>query len=514
MLFNSLQFICVFLPIVWGIFALACWNEKRLVAIAWLLASSLFFYAYWNPVYLYLLAGSITGNFVIGAMLSRFRSKFILGTGIALNLLALGYFKYANFFLDIVGGFAGSGGSQLDIVLPLAISFFTFQQIAYLVDVYQCKTLERNFIYYGSFVSFFPQLIAGPIVHHQVLSPQLAKLGTRLVSSNFIAAGIALFSIGLFKKTVIADTLAVSSDQLHSAASNGIAFSFIDSIIGVLAFSFQIYFDFSGYSDMAIGLGLLFGVVLPINFYSPYKSRGFAEFWRRWHITLSNFLRDYIYIPLGGNRNGVVVQYAAILTTMLLGGLWHGAGWTFVIWGGLQGCAIAFSHFVSNSTDLASSDRANNGRGGVVWALVKPLQIVSLFLAVTLLWVLFRAESWQGAMSIYGVLFGGDSGGSLNLIADKAVILMLGFAAFVVWCLPNSMDYIGVGRFIADLRSEHRGIDGAVQFNNSQSSPSVLTLVARWRPGALHLVVSVCAFVCSLLFMQTTLVQEFIYFDF
>lgn len=509
MLFNSLQFICLFLPVVWVVFAVVCWRGAKTIAIVWLLVSSLFFYAYWNPVYLYLLAGSITGNYLFGLMLSRYKSPVLLGLGIVLNLSALGYFKYTNFFIDVVSGLTNNNAGQLDIVLPLAISFFTFQQIAYLVDVYQSKTFEKSFIYYSGFVSFFPQLIAGPIVHHQILAPQLSRLGDQLVSSRFVAAGIALFSIGLFKKTVIADTLAVSSDQLHSAASSGLAFSFTDSVIGVLAFSFQIYFDFSGYSDMAIGLGLLFGIVLPVNFYSPYKSAGFAEFWRRWHITLSNFLRDYIYIPLGGNRNGVMVQYFAIMVTMLLGGLWHGAGWTFVVWGGLQGCAIALSHFLASRSGLAKL-AMTNGLTASWWRfLLIPVKVLFLFGAITLLWVLFRAESWQGAMSIYSSLLGAHSGESLNLVADKAVLIMLLFAAFVVWGLPNSMDYIGVGRFIASLRA-----DSKTDTSSTNGRDGIATASAIWRPSIMHLMLSVFAFICSLLFMQTTLVQEFIYFDF
>ena len=271
-------------------------------------------------------------EFPFGNFLGKRPDKSVLIFAIALNLCLLGYFKYVDFLVGGLNDLFGSSISAGNIVLPLAISFFTFQQIAYLVDVYRQKVSERSFVEYFLFVTFFPQLIAGPIVHHAEVIPQFKERRFLRLSSQDLLIGLAIFSIGLYKKIVCADGIGIVADNLFDNVNADI--SLFDAWAGTLAYSLQIYFDFSGYSDMAMGLARIFGIRLPINFYSPYKSASIIEFWRTWHITLSRFLRDYLYIPLGGNRLGPFVRYRNLMIVMLLGGLWHGAGWNFVAWGG------------------------------------------------------------------------------------------------------------------------------------------------------------------------------------
>ena len=325
MLFNSFIFLLLFLPLVLLLFYTSRTLVSARASIAVLVAASFIFYAYWNPVYLLLLVGSILANYEIGRRLGGDNSsKLLLGAGVILNLSLLGYFKYTNFLIDSANVFFGLSIEAQAIVLPLAISFFTFQQIAYLVDCYRKTAQERDFLAYCLFVSFFPQLIAGPIVHHKEVMPQFARMAAHPELSPNIGAGLTMFTIGLFKKVVIADNFSLYVGQFYSTAGNG-PIHILDGWVAALSYHFQIYFDFSGYSDMAIGLGLLFGVTLPINFNSPLKSLSIIDFWRRWHMTLSRFLRDYLYIVLGGNRKGTARRYLNLFLTMLIGGLWHGA---------------------------------------------------------------------------------------------------------------------------------------------------------------------------------------------
>ena len=293
--------------------------------MTWLVLASLFFYGWWNPAYLLLIIGSMLFNYYTGVQLSYRQNRLFLGIAIALNLALLGYFKYANFFVENISDLAGLGWNIEHIVLPLAISFFTFQQIAYLVDAYRRETSEYNFLHYALFVSFFPQLISGPIVHHKEMLPQFIRETARFIEYRHLAIGISVFILGLFKKVVVADSLAPYSIEAFNAVAAGEMLTFFEAWKGALAYTFQLYFDFSGYSDMAIGLAMLFGIRLPLNFDSPYKANSVIEFWQRWHITLSRFLRDYLYIPLGGNRKGQKRRYLNLMITMLLGGLWHGA---------------------------------------------------------------------------------------------------------------------------------------------------------------------------------------------
>jgi len=400
MLFNSYEFIFIFLPVVLIVFHLIGKRGHHRIAIAWLVGASLFFYGWWNPAYLGLMIFSILFNYSIGMSLSnslsyKLSSKAILTIGVAVNLAVLGYYKYANFFIDNLNALSESNLILHNVILPLAISFFTFQQIAYLVDAYRRETKEYSFLRYCLFVTFFPQLIAGPIVHHKEMLPQFAKDIVYKLRSKHLAVGITIFALGLFKKVVLADGVSIYATPVFDAAEAGITVTFFEAWVGALAYTFQLYFDFSGYSDMAIGIARMFGIRLPINFNSPYKATSIIDFWRRWHITLSRFLRDYLYIPLGGSRNGKVRRYINLMVTMVLGGLWHGAGWTFVLWGALHGFYLIINHGWR-----AIFNRTNRTKFGSLsaWTIT--------FMAVVISWVPFRAESIAGAKNILLSMFG------------------------------------------------------------------------------------------------------------
>ncbi len=400
MLFNSYIFIFLFLPLTAFVFYFIGQRGRHRVAMAWLVAMSLVFYAWWNPAYLGLILGSILFNYALGIILSRpteaagLRLKAVLTAGVLVNLGLLAYFKYANFFVDNVNAFIGTQWELAPIILPLAISFFTFQQIAYLADAYRGETREYNFLHYCLFVTFFPQLIAGPIVHHKEMLPQFARNRLYRYDYKRLSIGTTIFLIGLFKKVVLADGVAVYAEPVFSSADTGQILTFFEAWCGALAYTAQLYFDFSGYSDMAIGLAHLFGIELPLNFNSPYKSTNIIDFWRRWHMTLSRFLRDYLYFSLGGNRCGFIRRYANLLLTMLLGGLWHGAGWTFIVWGALHGMYLMLNH-----AWLATKTTAGwNTESSRWWSRLLARTVT--FIAVVVGWVFFRAESFQGAVSI------------------------------------------------------------------------------------------------------------------
>ena len=348
---------------------------------------------------------SILANYSIGYILGhkirqKIIKKIILILGITLNLGLIGYFKYANFFVENLNYLLRSDLNLPPIVLPLAISFFTFQQIAYLVDAYQGETKEYSLLKYTLFVCFFPQLIAGPIVHHKDILHQFSKSSTSRFSSQHLAVGLTIFMTGLFKKVVFADSIAEFANLAFNAAANGIHLTFSEAWVGSLAYTLQLYFDFSGYSDMAIGAAFMFGIRLPLNFNSPYKAVSISDFWRRWHITLSNFLRDYLYIPLGGSRKGNIRRYSNLIITMLLGGLWHGAGWTFIFWGGLHGAYLVVNHLWRSLRQSLGQDLKQDGwlLRGVGWFVT--------FLAVVISWVFFRASSFETAVDIIRAMAG------------------------------------------------------------------------------------------------------------
>lgn len=406
MLFNSHPFIFLYLPLTVLLFYLAARRSAGLAA-GWLGFASLLFYAWWDWHNLPILLGSILFNFLAGIHIGRLvqqhrnrRAGVVTAVAITVNLALLGYYKYSNFFLTELGHALQASWSIPQVVLPLGISFFTFTQIAYLVDVRQGKVQEYDFTHYLLFVTYFPHLIAGPILHHGEMMPQFAHRETYRFSYDKLALGLTIFLLGLFKKTVIADGVAPEARLLFDAAARGEVLGLLECWSGVLAYTLQLYFDFSGYSDMAVGLSCLFGIRLPINFYSPYQSTNIIEFWRRWHMSLSRFLRDYLYIPLGGNRHGKLRRYFNLFVTMLLGGLWHGANWTFVVWGGLHGAFLAINHGWRAlrerlGADLSHSTAAGRIAGGAL-----------TLLAVMVAWVFFRADTLGSAWLIVKGLAG------------------------------------------------------------------------------------------------------------
>lgn len=405
MLFNSFPFIFLYLPITALVFYLLG-RQSRPLAALWLFSASLFFYGWWNPAYVGLLLASIMFNYGSGLALSRAQApdrkhtkNALLVGAVAINLSVLAYYKYANFFLDNLGLLLGSTLTIESVILPIGISFYTFTQIAFLVDAYRGHVKEPNLVHYGLFVTYFPHLIAGPVLHHKEMMPQFGKPGTYRINSGNLACGLAIFSIGLFKKTIIADGIASYATPVFQAADHGVTLSFFEAWAGALAYAFQIYYDFSGYSDMAVGLSLMFNVKLPLNFYSPYKARNIIEFWRRWHITLSRFLRDYLYIPLGGNRKGKARRHLNLMATMLLGGLWHGASWNFVVWGLLHGIYLVINH-IWQSLLTRMNLRISEAR------LYPVIAIGLTFVAVCFAWVFFRATSISGATSMAASMLG------------------------------------------------------------------------------------------------------------
>jgi D-alanyl-lipoteichoic acid acyltransferase DltB (MBOAT superfamily) len=434
MLFASLPFILVFLPVaVLGAF-LCRRNGGAKAAIIFLVAASLVFYGWHQPAHILLLLTSILANFALGQRLWLRRDKLLLTVGVTFNLGLLAWFKYAGFLVENVEAVFGLSAEVGRIVLPLGISFFTFQQIAYLVDVHQRKAEPHGLLDYVFFVVFFPQLIAGPIVHHGALIPQLANPAFARFLASDVLAGVLLFSLGLAKKALVADQLRFGADRLFEAVELGIEPSLTEAWFSMLCYSFQIYFDFSGYSDMAVGLGRIFGLRLPVNFDSPYKAASIVDFWRRWNITLSHFLRDYLYIPIGGNRRSPLLRYVNLWIVMLLGGLWHGAGWSFVVWGGLHGLYLASNHAW--------------GRFGFI-TLPRPVATAITFFAVVIAWVFFRADSFDHAFVILRAMLGGGTIAAFDLALLEGIhegVLPLGIvlvlAGLLSWTLPNSNEIV------------------------------------------------------------------------
>jgi alginate O-acetyltransferase complex protein AlgI len=395
MLFNSYIYIFIFLPFVFLTYFYLIHRRLLSASKVFLVFTSLLFYSYWNMKYLPLILGSMLFNYTIGNILNenrniRINKKSVLFFSVFLNLALLGYFKYADFFISNFNLLTNSTIDFLHLALPLAISFFTFQQIAYLVDSYKNETKEYDFLNYALFVTFFPQLIAGPIVHHKEMMPQFFSKWNMAKRYKNIALGIFIFSIGLFKKVVIADTFStwVTMGFDHNSAN----LEFFSAWATSLSYTFQLYFDFSGYTDMAIGSALLFNIKLPINFNSPYKAISIQDFWRRWHITLSRFLRDYIYIPLGGNRKTETKTYFNLFITFLLGGLWHGASWMFVLWGIMHGSAMIV-HRIWKKLDFSMNKY-------IAWFIT--------FNFINITWIFFRAKDLESALNILKGMFFGD----------------------------------------------------------------------------------------------------------
>lgn len=510
MLFNSFLFIFIFLPITFAGFFFLARSSHRLAAV-WLAAASLFFYGWWNPVFVVLMLASIIINYTFGYAIGHIRlnsarqAKAVLTIAVIANLGLLAYFKYANFFITSVNQLTDIKLTSLDIILPLGISFFTFTQIAFLVDVYRGVAREYNFIHYVLFVTYFPHLIAGPVLHHKQMMPQFGHPATYRINVENINIGLTIFIIGLAKKVLLADQFALYANPIFDVVRHGGEPKLFEAWIGALAYTLQLYFDFSGYSDMAIGLSRLFNVKLPLNFNSPYKSPNIIEFWRRWHMTLSAFLRDYLYVPLGGSRKGVPRRYANLMITMLLGGLWHGAGWTFVLWGGLHGLYLVINHgwrHVTGSDGSASGWRAMGG-------------IALTFVAVVVAWVPFRAVGLDDTLSMWAGMLGMNGislpqnlapqlAGSLGHAASFNGVLVLtnlnisdmapwfagGLA--IVWLLPNTQQWLA-------------------NYSPAWDVVSSTTRIA-WRPTRAIAAVMAALFVCSLINFGRA--SEFIYFQF
>ena len=484
MLFNSYEFIFLFLPVTFFVYFYL--NRLRLTEAskAFLVVASLFFYAWWNVKYLPLILLSMVVNYAIGRELAnhkrrnrRYNPKALLTAGIVFNLGLLGYYKYADFFIENINRL-GAHLPLLHLALPLAISFYTFQQIAYLVDSYRGQTKEYDFLNYAVFVTFFPQLIAGPIVHHADMMPQFAKLRNKVQNPANIALGLFIFFMGLFKKVVIADTFAQWATQGFDVAKS---LNMTEAWVTSLSYTFQLYFDFSGYTDMAIGAALLFNIRLPMNFYSPYKAVSIQDFWRRWHITLSHFLRDYLYIPLGGNRKGRFRTYLNLFITFLLGGIWHGAGWTFVAWGALHGTALVI-HRVWRDLQLK---------------MPKLLGWFITFNFINLAWVFFRAKNFDDALKVLKGMFGGFP------ILDGSLKASLGFLEhlgmhFGHWTkIFTHESHIGwwlLGGFVVTLL-----LPNSMQFKD------------KFKTNWLYLVWTLLAFTAVFLLYRKS---EFIYFNF
>lgn len=514
MLFNSIEFLLFFLPVV---FAGFCLLKSALpgAVLPWLTLSSLVFYAWWEPRYLVLLLGSALFNYSLGRAIagasSVSRGRLLLTLGVAANLCLLAYYKYAAFIVENVATLLGADLPTPGIILPLAISFFTFQQIAYLADAHADRRAEQSPLRYLLFVCFFPQLIAGPIVHHKEIMGQFRQINLRF-DRALIAPALALLILGLGKKVLLADSLALLVTPGFSLAQAGSAsLTAADAWLASTAYSLQLYFDFSGYCDMALGAALLFGLRLPINFNSPYQATSIIEFWRRWHMTLSRFLRDYVYIPLGGNRRGKSRRYANLYLTMLLGGLWHGAGWNFVLWGSLHGAFLICNHAWRRLAGPWTGRRQDSA----AWAACAT---ALTFLCTMLAFVFFRADDAGSAAHMIQAMWGGDitslgksyesqllasvSGDVLALLFQalgtfNAAIALLALALFIVFCTPNTVTLV---------RADKLG------FDFEAPAPPAWAVAIRWQQNAWW--GTAVGLILWGVFISLTSVSPFLYFQF
>ena len=478
MLFNSYAFLLGFFPITFIVFFVIGRRHHGLAA-AWLGLASLFFYAYWSVWALPLLITSICVNYWFGSRIApsdvpgtRSR-RLLLIAALAFNLGVLGYFKYANFFIDNVNlamdALSATEVRTLHVVLPIGISFFTFTQIAFLVDCYEGKVQERNFVHYLLFVSYFPHLVAGPVLHHSQMMPQFRHAETYRPQATNILSGLFNVTVGLVKKVLLADEFSQYASPIFDSARDGHPMGWVVAWTGALAYTLQIYFDFSGYTDMAIGLSRMLGIRLPLNFDAPYKATSIIDFWRRWHITLSQFLRDYLYFRLGGNRRGAARRYVNLMLTMLLGGLWHGASWTFVVWGGLHGTYLLVNH--AWRTIAAGLQRP----GRAIAAAGRFAGLALTFFAVVIAWVFFRSTSFSGAALMLRAMAQPrpvhcTSGCFMEIFGSTAVpptsmaylggLFLTGF--FVIWGLPTSQ---AATRCVDDIRGTRAWLaSGALLF--------------------------------------------------
>lgn len=519
MLFNSYQFIFFFLPLaIIAFFAIAQFNYY--LAIASLGIASLLFYGFWHYQDLYLLLPSIFCNYFIGYYLATLPAPFkknLLVLAIIANLVVLGYFKYANFLIDNWNSISGWELSIAKNVLPLGISFFTFTQIAYLIDSYAGKVKEFNPVHYLLFVTYFPHLIAGPILHHHDTISQFQQRKMYRWNSRNVMIGLLLFTIGLFKKVIFADGVVSYIAPVFNGAKEGIIPSFGDSWLGALAYTVQLYFDFSGYSDMAIGLSLLFNIKLPINFNSPYQAVNITDFWRRWHITLSNFLRDYLYIPLGGNRHGNLRRYFNLILTMLIGGLWHGAGWTFILWGGLHGVYLVIHHAWEWGRKKLGQDLKTSSWGG------RLLSRIITFIAVVIAWVLFRAENLTSAKLILQSMFSLPTGNEMLTFkiieSPLSATIWVATLLTIAWIAPNSQyltkivkNSIDPVQLTSKFPAKSNKIIPKESIEKIKTLPKILQTYQAWHYWAIGFSLPLIFLLVAISESQS--IKEFIYFNF
>ena len=519
MLFNSYIFIFAFLPATL-LFFYALQQKHLRWGLGWLILASLFYYGWARPQYIFLILSSIAVNYFFSIVIARTHhyKRIVLALGLFLNVGLLGFLKYGSFVVRNFNALTGVALPEPSFLLPLAISFFTFQQIAFLVDTFRRQTSPCRFIDYCLFITFFPHLLSGPIVRCHETLPQFTEKDSRGFKHENLAVGMTLFTLGLFKKVLIADSLARNATPVFLAVAQGAHLSFFEAWAGVLAYTFQIYFDFSGYSDMAIGVARMFGVLLPLNFHSPYKARNLIDFWKRWHMTLSRFLRDYVYIPLGGNRKGRERQYLNIMITMLLCGLWHGAGWTFVVWGGLHGFFLVINH----GWLLCKEKLITPRRTGCLWN--EAFARLITFLSVAVAWVFFRAEDMDSAFAMLYALTGAH-----GVVLPQSWLQPLGNVAPVfawlniqfleteylsngeylyllvllgaVWFLPNTQEMLRQAKPALDV---HRYV--AVRGSGR------LERFFQWKPTVVWVTALSILVLAALLSLQQQ--SEFIYFQF
>lgn len=493
MLFNSFEFLFFFLPVSLIVYFLL--NRMRLAvgANSWLLFVSLFFYSWWNVAYLPLILASILFNYTIGGLLAETKErrrelvskKAIFVAGLLGNILFLGYFKYMDFFIGNINGLFATNIPLLHIVLPLGISFFTITQIAFLVDAYEGLVKERNLLNYALFVTFFPHLLAGPILHHKEMMPQFAALRNKAVNYRHLSAGLLLFLIGFLKKVAIADNLAPLADN---GFANPAMLTLLESWVSVLSYTLQIYFDFSGYSDMAIGIGWMFNIALPVNFNSPYKAASMIDFWKRWHMTLSRFITTYLYSPIlrgTGNinlRNSLI----AIFLAMFISGVWHGAGWTFVLWGTAHGAALVVNHLWRNYKLPMTP---------LLGRLLTMLFIIFSF-------VIFRAKSLMEALSMYKAMFG-----------FNGVILPRWLAK-----IGASLSAAGVtfGKMFENIDGKGEVYLMLIMLIFAMTAKNSMAWADRrsFRPGTVNFLIIIALVFIDLLFLNSIQSKEFLYFDF
>jgi alginate O-acetyltransferase complex protein AlgI len=467
MLFSSFEFVLFFFPITFTGYFLINRLGWLTAAKVWLFSCSLFFYGWWNPAYVPLILASLSFNFLVGSRLNRPGTpenlrKTLLIIGICANVGLLMFYKYMDFFITNANAVAGTDFNVLHLILPLGISFITFQKIAYLVDSYSHSesTRDYSFINFTLFVLFFPQLIAGPIVHHSEIMPDFTNKDNARIHYDNLARGLYLFFMGLCKKIIIADSFGTVAN-----AGNGMTaqLSTADAWITALSYAFQLYYDFSGYSDMAIGAGLTFNVRLPQNFNSPYKSLDIQDFWRRWHITLGRFLTAYIYIPLGGNRKGEARTLLNIMTVFLVSGFWHGAGWTFVFWGLLHGGATVVNR-LWKKTNIEMPR-------WLAWLIT--------FNFVNICWVFFRAKTWADAVNMLKAMLGlANAGTHISVISDYRVLPMMLIGILLLF------------------------------YKNTNE------LVTEFSPNRRHLIYLTTLIMIGMIFLNSITASEFLYFDF